>query len=178
MSHGHHIYARASDMTNIKMCAHPQSDLALPHWKCVLRCWAKCPCGNLPYQEKDDKYSDRSTSIRFHIYHLILRCKTYGRIRLNDFFCRMCKQDSDSEVPTHINTRKQLAIMQTTMYYFQSIFYIPEIQKLDFPIPHVKVLGTNHCVDSRLNTFKCQKQFKYVLCRRDYSERVVDILPH
>ena len=37
MSHGRHIYAKASDMAKGKMCAYPQSDHALTHWKCVLR---------------------------------------------------------------------------------------------------------------------------------------------
>ena len=36
MPHVHHIYAKASDMTKEKMCEYPQSDNALPHWKCVL----------------------------------------------------------------------------------------------------------------------------------------------
>ena len=36
MTHGRHIYAKASDMAQATMCAYPQSDRALPHWKCVL----------------------------------------------------------------------------------------------------------------------------------------------
>ena len=35
--HGLHIYAKASDMAESTMCTYPQSDHALPHWKCVLR---------------------------------------------------------------------------------------------------------------------------------------------
>ena len=49
--HGSHIYAKASDMENTTMCAYPHSDHALPHWKCVLRCCADCPCINLPDHE-------------------------------------------------------------------------------------------------------------------------------
>ena len=37
MPHGRHIYAKVSNMANAKMCTNPQSDHALPHWKCVLR---------------------------------------------------------------------------------------------------------------------------------------------
>ena len=37
MSHGRHIYAKASDMENATMCTYPQSDHALPHWKFLLR---------------------------------------------------------------------------------------------------------------------------------------------
>ena len=50
--HGHHIYAKSSDMANTTMCAYPHSDHALPHWKCVLGCCADCPCINLTEQEK------------------------------------------------------------------------------------------------------------------------------
>ena len=51
MTHGSHIYAKAYDMAQATMCAYPQSDHALPHWKCVLWCCAECPCINLPDQE-------------------------------------------------------------------------------------------------------------------------------
>ena len=37
MPHGSHIYATASDIANATMCAYPQSEHSLPHWKCVLR---------------------------------------------------------------------------------------------------------------------------------------------
>ena len=33
--HGRHIYAKAYDMAQATMCAYPQSDHSLPHWKCV-----------------------------------------------------------------------------------------------------------------------------------------------
>ena len=55
MPHGRHIYAKASDMANAKMCTYPQSEHALPHWKCALRCCADCPCINLPDQETDNQ---------------------------------------------------------------------------------------------------------------------------
>ena len=49
MPHGGHIYAKESDMAKAKMCAYPQSDHSLPHWKCVFRFCADCPCvGNQP----------------------------------------------------------------------------------------------------------------------------------
>ena len=46
--HGRHIYAKASDMENATICTYPQSDYALPHWKCVLRRCAECRYINLP----------------------------------------------------------------------------------------------------------------------------------
>ena len=79
------------------MCAYPWSAHALPHWKFVLRCCVKYPIINLPDQEKYDQYSNTSTSIRFHIYHIILRYTTHGRLQLTEeIFFRKCKHDSVS----------------------------------------------------------------------------------
>ena len=50
MPHGSHIYANASDMVNATICTYPQSDHALPHWKCVLRRCDDFPYNNLPDQ--------------------------------------------------------------------------------------------------------------------------------
>ena len=55
MPHGTHIYAKASDMENATMCTYPQSEHALPHWKCVWRCFDDCPCINIPDQETTKK---------------------------------------------------------------------------------------------------------------------------
>ena len=84
--HGHHSYAKASHVAKAKMCAYPQSDHAVPQWKFVLQCCAKCPSINLPDQEIDDQYYYTSPSICFHIYHLIVRCLTHGRLTLNNRF--------------------------------------------------------------------------------------------
>ena len=48
MSHGRHIYAKASDMEKEKMYEYSHSYHALSQWKCVLRCCAKFPCVNIP----------------------------------------------------------------------------------------------------------------------------------
>ena len=37
MPHGRNIYAKKSDMENATMCTYPQSNHAIPHWKCILR---------------------------------------------------------------------------------------------------------------------------------------------
>ena len=57
MPHGRHIYAKSSYMEKAAMCAYPQSDHALPHWKCVLCCYAFCTYINITYQETDNQYS-------------------------------------------------------------------------------------------------------------------------
>ena len=83
MPHGHHIYAKASDMENATMCTYPQSDNALPQWKCVLRCCAECTHINLTDQERK-KTCRKTPSIRFHIYYIIGRFTAHGRIPLKD----------------------------------------------------------------------------------------------
>ena len=84
MPHRRHIYSKAYDMEQATMCAFPQSDHALPHWKFVLRCCAYCPCINLPDQENDNQNLYTIPSVRFHIYHIIGSCTTHGRISLKD----------------------------------------------------------------------------------------------
>ena len=41
MPDGRNNYAKSYDMEKTKMCAYPQSDHSFPHWKCVLRSYAK-----------------------------------------------------------------------------------------------------------------------------------------
>ena len=57
--------------------------------------------------------------------------------------------------------------------YFHTSFYIPAIQKLAFHLPHVRIIGTNHCGEMRRTAFKRRESFQYVLCRCDYSDIVV-----
>ena len=68
--------------------------------------------------------------------------------------------------------------METTISNFHTSFYIQEIQRLEFHIPHVQILGTNHCGESRRTAFKRRKSFQDALCRRDYSERLFASFDH
>ena len=47
------------------------------------------------------------------------------------------------------------------------------MQKLDFCLPHVRILGTNHCGEMQRTAFKGRELFQDVLYRLDYAERVV-----
>ena len=108
MTHGRHIYAKASDMEKATMCTYPQYDNAFPHWKFVLRCCDKCPCINIPDQETDNQYSETTPSIMFHIYHIIRRCTDNGKTPLKDKkICYMCKQESSSNNSTKYTPEKR-----------------------------------------------------------------------
>ena len=64
-------------------------------------------------------------------------------------------------------------MMETTISDFHTSFYIPTIHKLAFHMPHLLILGTNHCGELRRTAFKRRECFQDVLCLRYYAERVV-----
>ena len=68
--------------------------------------------------------------------------------------------------------------METTIYNFHTSFYIPAIYKLNFNIPHLQILSTNHCGESRRTAFKLHKSFQDMLRRSDYAERLVVSFSH
>ena len=85
----------------------------------------------------------------------------------------MCKKESSLDKYTKIYTRKELVTMETTIYDLRTSFYILVIQNLAFHLPHVRILGTNHCGEMRLTAFKRRELLQDILCHRDYAERVV-----
>ena len=85
----------------------------------------------------------------------------------------MCKQEYSSDKSTKIYTRKELVMTETTISDFHSSFYMPAIQDLDFHLPHMCILVTNHCVDTLCTAFKRRELFQDIIFRRDYAEREV-----
>ena len=150
MPHGRHIYATASDMDMAKICAYPPSQHAFPHGKCVLRCCYNCLCIDIPDKESDMHHSKTSPSISFHIYHLIARCAVHVRHPIDENkICCLCFQYPDTVKLEKPYTRKELVTMETSIADFQKSFYIPEIQKLAFQLPHICIIGTNNCGNTR-----------------------------
>ena len=60
-------------------------------------------------------------------------------------------------------------MIETKISDFHTSFYIPATQKLAFHLPHVRILGTNHCDEMRRIDFKRRELFQDVLCPRDYA---------
>ena len=85
----------------------------------------------------------------------------------------MRKQESSSDKCTKMYTRKELVMTKTKISEFHTRYYIPAIQKMNFHLTHVRILGTNHCSEMRRTAFKRRELFQVVLCRRYYDERVV-----
>ena len=67
---------------------------------------------------------------------------------------------------------------ETKVYNIHTIFYILEIHKLESHIPHVQILGTNHCGDYIQTVFKRRESFQDVLCCRDNSEHLIASFSH
>ena len=68
--------------------------------------------------------------------------------------------------------------METKIYDSHSSFYILAIQKLAFHLPHVRIIGTNHCGEMRCKAFKRREILQDVLCSCDYAERIVVSFSH
>ena len=68
--------------------------------------------------------------------------------------------------------------MESSIVEFHQYFYIPEIQKLTFNLPHVSIIVMFHSVNTRQEAFKYRSYFQYVLFHWDYEERIVAIFAH
>ena len=133
MPHGRHIYAKEYDTEKATMGAYSQTYHALPHWKFVFICCAKCPSINLPDQETQDQYPDTSPSTRFHIYHPIARCTKHGRFPLTEKkMCLKCQQDTDSGQSTKIYTIKELVMMGQSFLIFVQVFIFHKLRSWRF----------------------------------------------
>ena len=176
MPHGRHIYAKSAETAMDKMCAYPTHQHELPHCNCVLR-----GCSNLPHIDLIDQESDRhnyiaSTSTCFHIYHLIVWCTVHGINPLDErkFFC-LCFQYMATVIPEKLYTRKEFVMMDKYIADFCTSFYITEIQNIAFHLPHIRIIGTNHCGNTHHEALKYHITKQDVLCCCDYTERVVAI---
>ena len=173
MPHGRHIYAKSYDMAKARICANSQSDHSLPHWKCVLRFCVQCASINIPDQETDDNNSNCTPSIFFHVYHLVARCTKHGRIPLTDKkSCRECQHGTASGQSTKIYTRKELVMMETTISNFHQKHLFWQAITWRFILPMYKY-WLQITVATLFEPFLKPKNFQYVLCHRDYAERVV-----
>ena len=69
-------------------------------------------------------------------------------------------------------------MMETSIAEFHTSLYIPAIQKITFQLPHVRILGTDHCGNTRRKAFSCSITKQDVFCRHDYAKIVVAIFAH
>ena len=85
------------------------------------------------------------------------------------------EDSTDAIVNAKRYTIKHIVMMESSIVEFHQVFYIPAIQKLAFHLPHLCIIGTNHCGNTYQEAFDRRSEFQDVLCCSDYSERVVSI---
>ena len=90
----------------------------------------------------------------------------------------MCSTDLSSATPGRVYTLKELVLLETLISEFHEKYYITEIQKLTFHLPHVLIIGTHHCGKEHREEFKCRIKQHDILCQRDYAERILSSFPH
>ena len=66
-----------------------------------------------------------------------------------------------------------MVLMNTSIKEFHEEHYRPAIRKLAHHLPHVKILGSNHCAKIRQEAMKRRSKFRDAIARRDYAERLV-----
>ena len=68
--------------------------------------------------------------------------------------------------------------METSIAGFHTPFYIPEIQKLAFHLPYIRILGTNQYGNTFREAFKHHRANQDMLCHIDYADRALASFAH
>ena len=115
----------------------------------------KCPGFSIPCQDINIDATNTCSTIRFHIYRYvsfftdndICPCKERK-------ICSMCSTGISSVTPWKVCTQKELVLLETLISEFHHKYYIPEIQKLSFHFPDLRIHGTLHCGKELHESFK------------------------
>ena len=129
MPHCCHIYQTGSDISMAIMCAYPLPRWSLSQWKYVLCFCADWPRIDLTIQEDNINHSNTCSTVRFYDYHIIALCSAHVICPLNENkVCHLCLNHNYFVPPTKIYTRKYIVMMETSIAYFHTSFYFPEIR--------------------------------------------------
>ena len=90
----------------------------------------------------------------------------------------MCSTNPSYSTPGKVYTQKELMLLETLISKFHKKYHTQEIQKLEFHLPHVGMLGMHHSGKERCETFKRRMKKHDVLCWSDYAEQIVTICAH
>ena len=106
---------------------------------------------------------NRCPPICFHVYINVSRCKLHGRYPYEELTtCSMCYTIPSADNTEKNYTLKELVLLETYISEFHEELYVPKIQKLEFNLPYVTILGTHHCGKELRNEFKLQGYLHYV----------------
>ena len=139
------------------MCDFLDKDIKFPRFSCLLNCCSECPGLFVPDAEiNGDKYVDLQF-IRFNHYENISSCSLHKQL-LPDHgkTCPFCTNTENVE-KEKVTTWKILVLSSCSILDFHSEYYIPEIKILAFHLPHVYILGVNHCAGKKHAIFASKR---------------------
>ena len=79
---GDHLHKKASHAVFSTMCAFPDNNIDLPHWRCVLKCCDNCP--NLFIPDEEQIVDSRLPNINFNVYMNVSTCSLHGHLPMSD----------------------------------------------------------------------------------------------
>ena len=86
---------------------------------------------------------------------------------------QFCKASTYAIVTVKLYTRKEIVMIESSIVGFHIEFYMTEIQKLAFNLPHVRTIVTHQCGNTHQEAFKHRSFLQDVLCRHNSVEHVV-----
>ena len=113
----------------------------------------------------------------FDIYKMVSHCKV-TRWLPPDGKCMLCSATPQTEPKAKIYTRKELVMMETSIYDFHTILYIPSIKNISFNVPHVCTIATHQYENTAPKKLNFCGYFHDVLCCSNYVELVVASFAH
>ena len=126
MPHGHHIHKTEVGMTIAKMWDLSFDKYARPHCKCVLHCCSKYLSFFPPSQKLVINIQNMCPTIRFRVYNVVSCCIVYGKLHFEEkSTCVLCYTVPTEEPSTKFYSRKELMLMETSIYKFLKKVYIP-----------------------------------------------------
>ena len=89
------------------------------------------------------------------MYYQIALRNVNVRLPLNEKkLCQLCEASTDSIVTVKLYTRKELVMVEMSIFEFHQHLYIPTIQKLTIHLPQLNTLVTHHCGNTHRDSFK------------------------
>jgi hypothetical protein len=150
-------HATPQDALSPIMClVHPK--LGPPRWRCVLcRCRA-CPKHTVPDEEKGT--SDTASTMNCHVHVPTTSCTKHGVLATGTEIkaCQRCQVLRDTEGNNQklgkVSCRKLLSLVCVPIGTFIEDFCLPALEKHACHVPHVQILGNDHCGKLRQEQFQ------------------------
>ena len=128
------------------MCDFPYYQHTLPHWKNVLHFCSRFPIIFTPNQLLVGNTPTKLPTIYFHVYKFVTHCTVSRKMQLSRIIkISVVFHSANCRIKQKIYSRKGLVITKTYNSDFHKKFYITEIQKIAFNLPHLHILDTQNC---------------------------------